>query len=43
MEKDLSDKANGGTNDFESLMEQSLSAPRTGDVLTGTVLLDHPR
>jgi small subunit ribosomal protein S1 len=39
MEKDLSDKANGGTNDFESLMEQSLRAPRTGDVLAGTVLL----
>ncbi len=39
MEKDLSEKANGGTNDFESLMEQSLRAPRTGDVLTGTVLL----
>jgi small subunit ribosomal protein S1 len=39
MEKDLSEKANGGTNDFESLMEQSLRAPRSGDVLTGTVLL----
>jgi small subunit ribosomal protein S1 len=39
MEKDLSEKANGGTNDFESLMEQSLRAPRTGDVLSGTVLL----
>jgi small subunit ribosomal protein S1 len=39
MEKELSDKANGGTNDFESLMEQSLRAPRPGDVLTGTVLL----
>jgi small subunit ribosomal protein S1 len=39
MEKDLSDKANGGTNDFESLMEQSLRAPRPGDVLAGTVLL----
>ncbi|HEY1852458.1 MAG TPA: 30S ribosomal protein S1 [Candidatus Binataceae bacterium] len=35
----MSEKANGGTNDFESLMEQSLRAPRTGDVLTGTVLL----
>lgn len=39
MEKELSDKANGGMNDFESLMEQSLRAPRPGDVLTGTVLL----
>ena len=39
MEKDLSEKTNGGTNDFESLMEQSLRAPRSGDVLTGTVLL----
>src|SRR5216683_3090524 len=39
MEKELSDKRNGGTNDFESLMEQSLRAPRPGDVLTGTVLL----
>jgi small subunit ribosomal protein S1 len=39
MEKELSEKANGGTNDFESLMEQSLRAPRSGDVLTGTVLL----
>src|SRR6202035_3231245 len=39
MEKELSEKTNGGTNDFESLMEQSLRAPRPGDVLTGTVLL----
>ena len=39
MEKDLSAQPNGGTNDFESLMEQSLRAPRSGDVLTGTVLL----
>ena len=39
MEKDLSEQTNGGTNDFESLMEQSLHAPRPGDVLTGTVLL----
>jgi small subunit ribosomal protein S1 len=39
MEKDLPHKTNGGTNDFESLMEQSLRAPRQGDVLTGTVLL----
>src|ERR1700739_4723387 len=39
MEKDLSAKGNGGKNDFEALMEQSLRAARTGDVLTGTVLL----
>ena len=39
MEKELSDKVHGGDNDFESLMEQSLRAPRPGDVLTGTVLL----
>jgi len=39
MEKQLSERTNGGTNDFESLMEQSLHAPRAGDVLTGTVLL----
>ena len=39
MEKELSEKTNGGTNDFESLMEQSLRAPRQGDVLVGTVLL----
>src|SRR6266478_5691305 len=39
MEKQLSERTNGGTNDFESLMEQSLHAPRPGDVLTGTVLL----
>ncbi len=39
MEKALSDNAHGGENDFESLMEQSLKAPRPGDVLTGTVLL----
>ncbi len=35
----MSDKTNGGTNDFESLMEQSLRSPRPGDVLAGTVLL----
>ncbi|HEX4208759.1 MAG TPA: S1 RNA-binding domain-containing protein, partial [Candidatus Binataceae bacterium] len=35
----MSEQTNGGTNDFESLMEQSLHAPRSGDVLTGTVLL----
>src|ERR1700704_4478082 len=39
MEKELSDKAHGGDNDFESLMEQSLKAPRSGDVLVGRVLL----
>src|SRR6516162_9703482 len=39
MEKQLSERTNGGTNDFESLMEQSLRAPRPGDVMTGTVLL----
>src|SRR5690348_14456861 len=39
MEKQLSERTNGGTNDFESLMEQTLRAPRPGDVLTGTVLL----
>ena len=39
MEKQLSERTNGGTNDFESLMEQSLRAPRPGDVLAGTVLL----
>ncbi len=43
MEKALPEKIDGGIdegeNDFESLMEQSLHAPRTGDVLTGTVLL----
>src|SRR6201987_171380 len=39
MEKQLSEITNGGTNDFESLMEQSLRAPRHGEVLTGTGLL----
>jgi len=29
----------GGENDFESLMEESLKAPRQGDVLVGRVLL----
>ncbi|HUO05921.1 MAG TPA: 30S ribosomal protein S1 [Candidatus Binataceae bacterium] len=28
----------GGINEFESLMEESLKAPRPGDVLTGTVI-----
>jgi small subunit ribosomal protein S1 len=39
MEKELSERANGGTNDFESLMEQTLRAPRPGDVLVGTVVV----
>jgi small subunit ribosomal protein S1 len=39
MEKTLAGKSDGGENDFESLMEQSLRAPRVGDVITGTVLL----
>ncbi|HLW71977.1 MAG TPA: 30S ribosomal protein S1 [Candidatus Binataceae bacterium] len=38
MEKELSEQANGGMNDFESLMEQTLHAPRPGDVLIGTVV-----
>ena len=36
MEKGLPNK---GENDFESLMEQTLNAPKPGDVLTGRVLL----
>ncbi len=39
MEKALPDKLSGGDNDFESLMEESLRAPRPGDVLVGRVLL----
>jgi small subunit ribosomal protein S1 len=39
MEKEFSQGQDGGSNDFESLMEQSLRAPRPGDVLVGTVLL----
>jgi small subunit ribosomal protein S1 len=39
MEKEFSQRADGGSNDFESLMEQTLRAPRPGDVLVGTVLL----
>jgi small subunit ribosomal protein S1 len=39
MEKELSQIADGGTNDFESLMEQTLRAPRPGDVLIGSVIL----
>ncbi len=39
MEKELLERANGGTNDFESLMEQTLRAPRPGDVLVGTVVV----
>jgi small subunit ribosomal protein S1 len=38
MEKVLPQKLEGGDNEFESLMEQSLRAPRSGDVLTGRVL-----
>src|SRR6266403_1507202 len=39
MEKAWPDKQPGGDNDFESLMEESLKAPRPGDVLVGRVLL----
>jgi len=39
MQKEFSQRADGGSNDFESLMEQTLRAPRPGDVLVGTVLL----
>src|SRR3989441_2372636 len=39
MEKALPEQMSGGENDFESLMEESLKAPRTGDVLVGRVLL----
>ena len=39
MEKALPEQMNGGENDFESLMEESLKAPRPGDVLVGRVLL----
>src|SRR5258708_8433467 len=39
MEKELSQRADGGSNDFESLMEQTLRAPRPGDVLIGSVIL----
>ena len=39
MEKTLSDNLSGGSNDFESLMEESLKAPKPGDVLTGRVML----
>ena len=39
MEKALPEQMNGGDNDFESLMEESLKAPRPGDVLVGRVLL----
>jgi small subunit ribosomal protein S1 len=39
MEKVLPDKLGGGDNDFESLMEESLRAPKPGDVLVGRVLL----
>jgi len=40
MEKGLfPDKVHGGDDEFQSLMEQSLNAPRPGDVLSGRVLL----
>jgi small subunit ribosomal protein S1 len=39
MEKALPENIGGGENDFESLMEESLKAPRSGDVLVGRVLL----
>ena len=39
MEKPLPEQMSGGENDFESLMEESLKAPRPGDVLVGRVLL----
>jgi small subunit ribosomal protein S1 len=39
MEKVLPEQMSGGDNDFESLMEESLKAPRPGDVLVGRVLL----
>src|ERR1700719_4177407 len=40
MEKVLAEQQmSGGDNDFESLMEESLKAPRSGDVLVGRVLL----
>ncbi len=38
MEKGLPN-THGGDDEFESLMEKSLNAPRPGDVLTGRVLL----
>ena len=39
MEKGLPNTPHGGDDEFESLMEKSLNAPRPGDVLTGSVLL----
>jgi len=39
MEKALPHKLSGGDSEFESLMEESLKAPRPGDVLVGRVLL----
>ncbi|MGA7618051.1 MAG: 30S ribosomal protein S1 [Candidatus Binatus sp.] len=35
----MPEQMSGGENDFESLMEESLKAPRPGDVLIGRVLL----
>jgi small subunit ribosomal protein S1 len=39
MEKALPEEMSGGENDFEALMEESLKAPRPGDVLVGRVLM----
>src|SRR6266853_670713 len=39
MEKVLPEQMSGGEIDFESLMEESLKAPRPGDVLLGRLLL----
>jgi small subunit ribosomal protein S1 len=39
MEKGLPNITNGGDDEFQSLMEKSLNAPRPGDVLTGKVML----
>jgi small subunit ribosomal protein S1 len=39
MEKALPEQMSGGENDFEALMEESLKAPRSGDVLVGRVLM----
>nr|WP_304825478.1 30S ribosomal protein S1 [Candidatus Binatus sp.] len=35
----MPEQMSGGENDFEALMEESLKAPRSGDVLVGRVLL----
>src|SRR5579884_1825627 len=39
MDKGLSNVPHGGDDEFESLMERTLNAPRPGDVLSGRVLL----